>query len=191
MAADIRDGVDVTSGATVSVSEPRAVFRGDHISVDLTLGYAVVGNGVEPNDGLTWTRTRLAHEHHESSRDQEQAADSRAVQTERRDFFKCHERRQGRDDEQVHHAAREQQQHQCPAAANAVHAVLESHTERTRRPIAPTADQESQRRLARPKTRVLERRQLIDTRDEQQRRATREFVTSIIGETIKSDARTR
>jgi hypothetical protein len=53
MAADIRDGVDVTSGATVSVSEPRAVFRGDPISVDLTLGYAVVGNGVEPNDGLT------------------------------------------------------------------------------------------------------------------------------------------
>ena len=37
--------VDVTSGATVSVSEPRAVFRGDPISVDLTLGYAVVGNG--------------------------------------------------------------------------------------------------------------------------------------------------
>lgn len=37
--------VDVTSGATVSVSEPRAVFKGDPISVDLTLGYAVVGNG--------------------------------------------------------------------------------------------------------------------------------------------------
>jgi serine/threonine-protein kinase len=37
--------VDVTSGATVSVSEPRAVFNGDPVSVDLTLGYAVVGNG--------------------------------------------------------------------------------------------------------------------------------------------------
>jgi serine/threonine-protein kinase len=37
--------VDVTSGPTFSVSEPRAVFKGDPISVDLTLGYAVVGNG--------------------------------------------------------------------------------------------------------------------------------------------------
>lgn len=37
--------VDVTLGETVSVSEPRPVFKGDPISVDLTLGYAVVGNG--------------------------------------------------------------------------------------------------------------------------------------------------
>jgi Tol biopolymer transport system component len=37
--------VDVTSGATFAVSEPRPVFKGDPISVDLTLGYAVVGNG--------------------------------------------------------------------------------------------------------------------------------------------------
>lgn len=37
--------VDVTLGETVSVSEPRVVFKGDPISVDLTLGYAVVGNG--------------------------------------------------------------------------------------------------------------------------------------------------
>jgi hypothetical protein len=37
--------VDVASGATVSVSEPRSVFKADPISVDLTLGYAVAGNG--------------------------------------------------------------------------------------------------------------------------------------------------
>jgi hypothetical protein len=37
--------VDVTLGETVGVSEPRAVFKGDPISVDLTLGYAVVGKG--------------------------------------------------------------------------------------------------------------------------------------------------
>jgi Tol biopolymer transport system component len=37
--------VDVTTGATFAVSEPRAVFKGDPIAVDLTLGYAVMGNG--------------------------------------------------------------------------------------------------------------------------------------------------
>ena len=37
--------VDVTLGKTVSVSDPRPLFKGDPISVDLTLGYAVVGNG--------------------------------------------------------------------------------------------------------------------------------------------------
>ena len=37
--------VDVTLGETISVSEPRPVFKGDPISVDLTLGYAVAGNG--------------------------------------------------------------------------------------------------------------------------------------------------
>jgi hypothetical protein len=38
--------VDVKSAAgTFAFSEPREVFKGDPIAVDLTLGYAVLGNG--------------------------------------------------------------------------------------------------------------------------------------------------
>jgi serine/threonine-protein kinase len=37
--------VDVTTGATFTLSEPRAVFEGDPVGIDLTLGYAVLGDG--------------------------------------------------------------------------------------------------------------------------------------------------
>ena len=36
---------DVTAGPTFDVSEPREVFKGDPIAVDLLLGYAAIGNG--------------------------------------------------------------------------------------------------------------------------------------------------
>jgi hypothetical protein len=37
--------VDITTGTTFAVSEPRAVFKGDPIAVDLTLGFDVLGDG--------------------------------------------------------------------------------------------------------------------------------------------------
>ena len=132
-----------------------------------------------------------AHEHPESCGNQQHAADPRAVHAERRQFFECDKCRQRRDDGQVHHAAGKQQQHQRPAAAHAIGAVLEAHTERTGQSSAPAAHQESKRGLARPQAGVLERRQLIHARDEQQRRTDPGLVASIIGETSRSVASTR
>ena len=37
--------VDIATGPTFTVSEPRAVFKGDPIAVDLTLGFDVLGDG--------------------------------------------------------------------------------------------------------------------------------------------------
>jgi len=37
--------VDVQAGGTFALGEPREVLKGDPIAVDLTLGYAVLGNG--------------------------------------------------------------------------------------------------------------------------------------------------
>jgi hypothetical protein len=71
----------------------------------------------------------------------------------------------------VHHAAHEQQCHQCPTAADAIRTVAKPKHYATRGVAAKTAmaDQEGKRVLGSGKTYVLELRPLVGTRRYEQK----------------------
>ena len=98
-----------------------------------------IGNAETPRD------RPLAEEHQESSRHQEHTADARALQTKRRQFFKCDECRQRRNDDQVHHTADKQEQHQHPAAPETVAPVPQPHLEGPAQPFTPVRQHEVER----------------------------------------------
>ena len=137
--------------------------RGVHLN-QVTDGYFET-TGIRLLTGRTFSPHRS-----DSSGHQEHAGDPCGVQAKGHQFFECDECGQRGNDRQVHHAPGKQQQHQRPAAADAVGAVLDAHDERTRPSTTPSAHQESQRGLARSQARVLDRRQLIHARKKQQRR---------------------
>ena len=82
---------------------------------------------------------RSAPQHPERHANQQDTADSRAVSAEGCQLFKGDQRRQRRDDGEIHHAAGKQQEHQSPAAAHAQSAVLNTHAEGASHPSAPAA----------------------------------------------------
>ena len=59
-----------------------------------------------------------------------------------------------RDPDQIHHAHREQQRHERPATAQAVHAVPKSHLEGAARALSPMTHEEVHRRPAMLEARV-------------------------------------
>ena len=61
--------------------------------------------------------------------EQRHSADLGRLLAERRKFLYQHPQRQSHDDHQVHDAAREEQQHQRPAAAQAIDAVVSTQPE--------------------------------------------------------------
>ena len=67
-----------------------------------------------------------------------------------------------------------QQQHQRPATSDAVDAVIDSHAEGAPDAGAPVVHQKTQRRLALLQTDALERRELVDAGDDEQRMRRRE-----------------
>ena len=69
----------------------------------------------------------------------------------------------------AHDAQREERRHQRPAAADAPGAVPRAHPQRARPAVAPRAEQEAERAAALAEADVLERRQLVDGRDEERR----------------------
>src|SRR5687768_16247845 len=75
--------------------------------------------------------------------------------------------RQGGHPGEIHYSDGEQDAHQSPAAAEAVHTMPESHQKCTPRTVAPVGQQETERALALPQTCTLRRGQLIQTRSDQ------------------------
>ena len=66
--------------------------------------------------------------------------------------------------EQAHHADREQHEHQSPAAADAIRAVLDPHADRAADAVPPAAEDEMHRRAAVAQAHLLQRRQLVKAR---------------------------
>ena len=66
------------------------------------------------------------------------SADAGALPSKEPHLLHRDKRGEPADDRQVHDAAHEQQQHQCPAAPQAVEAVLEPHPKRAPPAIAPS-----------------------------------------------------
>src|SRR5436309_13829804 len=97
------------------------------------------------------------NEHPDSSGNQQDAGDASAARADWCELFERHESRERCDDREIHDAAHEQQQHQSPAAADTKNAVLEAETKCASHPWAPSAHQESKRRLAGSQARVLDR----------------------------------
>ena len=71
------------------------------------------------------------------------------------------------DHREVHHAADKEQQHQGPAAPQAVPAVDEPQPERPGASRAPVLHQERGRRLAGAEAGALERRELVEPGDDE------------------------
>src|SRR6516225_1925071 len=78
-------------------------------------------------------------------------------------FHKDEDRHRSHPDE-IHNAHHEEHAHQRPATAEAVRTVLDPHAQRAERPIAPAGHQESERAAAVRQARGFQRRELIDTR---------------------------
>ena len=96
----------------------------------------------------------------EAERDQKNAGHPDGSHAERHNLFHQHHCGHRTNHRQVHHAAREQQQHQGPATPNTDQSVLDAESKGARGPLTPSAHQKHDRRAARHQASVFERGEL-------------------------------
>lgn len=99
---------------------------------------------------------------HASRGDHHDRADLPEKRLRRREFFDRHEYRYHCHPQQIHHPERKEQQHQHPAATDAIGAVPRAQEQRGERSGLPVTDQKCGRRLAVFEASVLEWGELIE-----------------------------
>ena len=76
---------------------------------------------------IRWQPRELVHEPRgqitDTNQDHDPATQVRCPERGGQQFFNQHERRNGRNPQQVHHSTHEQQAHEQPAATQAIHAI--------------------------------------------------------------------
>src|SRR6266850_6641222 len=88
-------------------------------------------------------RPRSQEQEPESRNDEQYAAQSAALEAGRQQPLEQNEYGDRRDADEIHHAANEEQQHQDPAAAKTINAVLEAHPAGAAEPGTPMGNDES------------------------------------------------
>src|SRR5262249_8932835 len=82
--------------------------------------------------------------------------------TARRNFLNEDDEGNERDPTEVHYTCCEDKCHQCPAAADAIDTMVQTHYHRPAATFTPVCSQEGERCTTNTKARALERRPLVD-----------------------------
>jgi hypothetical protein len=145
------------------------------MSTSASFGVAIVadiGRGRRLGAGEGTASASLAHgQQPDAIGRQQHTADPGHPEAGREQLFDQHHGGQDGDPQQVHHAAREQQRHQNPAAAEAIETVAEAHVQGAGGAVPPVVDDEIERRPADSQAGLLERRQLVEAGGEEQQAA--------------------